>query len=378
MQELVKNYFRSHFGVQPSGVARAPGRVNLIGEHTDYNDGFVLPMAIERAVWIAFEPTGNEQVEIHSQALGNRSTFQTSSFAKDGSTWIEYVKGVADALREAGVPLKGWRGVVASDVPVGSGLSSSAAIELAVATVFTHLAGVTLPASRLARIGQQAENRWVGVNCGIMDQLASAAGRDGHALLIDCRTLDLRTVPLGANCRVVVMDTGTRRQLQHSAYNNRREACESAARHFGRPALRDVRSEELAAARETLGGEVFRRCRHVVTENERTARAANLLEVGKTAEFGRLMDESHESLRTDFEVSSGALDLMVGIARKQPGCLGARMTGAGFGGCAVALVENPHAEAFISNVTQEYDRSSGHSAALFATRATDGAGLVPD
>jgi galactokinase len=376
MKELVRRLFAERYGRDASLLVRAPGRVNLIGEHTDYNGGFVFPMAIERAVWIAAEPSDSPSVEIYSHTFDSAASFSLPDFKREGTDWIEYVKGTADSLRKAGVPLRGWRGVIASDVPAGAGLSSSAALEMAIGRVFSAIADVDVPPAQLALIGQQAENQWVGMNCGIMDQLASAAGRADHALLIDCRDIRVTPVPLPTDCHVIIMDTATRRELQHSAYNSRRAQCEEGARFFGAELLRSVRSTDLPRAIGKLPAQVLRRTRHVVMENERTEEAAEVLRAGDAAAFGALMNASHESLRFDFEVSSPMLDLMVDIARKQAGCYGARMTGAGFGGCAVALVRSGDVEQFLARVTKEYNDRSGHESMLFASRATPGAAVL--
>jgi galactokinase len=376
MQQYVIAEFERRFGGRPALVARAPGRVNLIGEHTDYNDGFVLPMAIDRAVWIAFEPSGAGMVEAYSMDYDRMATVRLDKLERGPHDWIEYVKGVAWSLREGGWPLCGWRGVVAGDVPVGAGLSSSAALETAVAQVFAALANQAIPPDKMARLCQRAENQWVGVNCGIMDQLISAAGRKGHALLIDCRTLALEACPLPAGTAVIVLDTATRRGLESSAYNERRGQCEAAARFFGVSHLRDVTLELFQAREGELEELPRKRARHVISENERTQRAARMLAEGDAAAFGELMDLSHVSLRDDFEVSSHELNVMVEIARRQPGCHGARMTGAGFGGCAVALVEQGAVGVFVRAVGTEYRRATDLEPNLYVCYATDGARVV--
>ena len=240
----------------PEWVVRAPGRVNLIGEHTDYNDGFVMPMAIDRAVYIAGRNTGGDQVRIHSVDFGEESSFSLSDVTEltpAGDGWLEYVKGTAWALDDSGRSLAGWEGVLLGDVPVGAGLSSSAAVELAVARAFQRGADWSWDAAAMALLGQRAENRWVGVNCGIMDQMISACGKDGHALLLDCRSLEGQHVPLPNGVAVVVLDTGTRRGLVDSAYNERRAQCEAAARFFSVGALRDVDEETFADRMHALG-----------------------------------------------------------------------------------------------------------------------------
>jgi galactokinase len=368
--------FEARFGEAPPWVARAPGRVNLIGEHTDYNDGFVLPMAIERAVWIALRPRDDASVSVHSLDFGETAAFALAPLARGGPAWSEYLKATAWALAQAGHRLGGWEGVMASDVPIGAGLSSSAALELATARAFAAVSGMEWEAGTMARLAQLAENRWVGVNCGIMDQMISAAGEAGHAVLIDCRTLETRPVPLPADTAVVILDTATRRGLVDSAYNERRRQCEAAAAFFGVPALRDVEADDFLASAAGLDAVTARRARHVVTENARTLAAADAMRAGDAEALGALMDASHDSLRDDFEVSSAALDAMVEIARARPGCHGARMTGAGFGGCAVALVDRAHGAAFVRDLAAEYERRTGLAPQVYLTGASAGAGLV--
>lgn len=375
MKQRLAEIYTSHFGGSPAVVARGPGRVNLIGDHTDYNQGFVMPMAIEQCVRIAFSPRADQMVRVWSADFGELAEFDLNQLTKGGPSWAEYIKGVAWAIAGAGMELRGWDGVVTGNVPAGAGLSSSAALELAACQAFLHLSQQPLSPREQALLCQRAENHWVGVNCGIMDQLISAAGVAGRALLIDCRTLETTAAPLPAGMSVVVLDTGTRRQLENSNYNNRRGECEDAALRLGVQFLRDVSAARFAALESTLPEPQRRRARHVVTENDRVMAAAAAMGAGDSARLGRLMNESHESLRQDFEVSSPALDLMVGIAREQPGCLGARMTGAGFGGCAVAIVESSAEAHFARTVATVYKRQSGHEPAVYICHAAAGAGI---
>ncbi|GAC1657290.1 MAG: galactokinase [Gemmatimonadaceae bacterium] len=366
--------FVARFGSPAPFVARAPGRVNLIGDHTDYNDGFVLPMALNRAVWIAFRPRRDLTVHMHSVDLVEDGEFSIAEFGERGHGWLEYVRGIVWALSEAGGPLVyGWDGVIASDVPVGAGLSSSAALELATARVCASVNGLVWAPATMARLAQQAENVWVGVNCGIMDQMISAAGSAGHALLIDCRSLATRSVPIPAGSAVVIMDTATRRGLVDSAYNDRRAQCEAAARVFGVRALRDVDTTTFAAGAALLDPTTRMRARHVVSENTRTLEAAAALERGDMQQVGELMDDSHASLRDDFEVSRAELDAIVTAAQAHAGCYGARMTGAGFGGCAVALIDRDAAQSFVDGVTLRYERAIGLQPSLYVCSAADGA-----
>jgi galactokinase len=376
LQDQVTQEFKSRFDAPPDLVVRAPGRVNLIGEHTDYNDGFVLPMAIDRAIWIALRPRRDQRVVAHSLDFDRSAEFHLESLKKAKTGWAEYLKGVAWALQEASYGLLGWEGVVAGDVPVGAGLSSSAALEMATARAFAAVSDLAWDATHMAKLGQRAENAWVGVNCGIMDQMISAAGVAGHALLIDCRSLETQAVPLPPGTVVVVMDTATRRGLVDSAYNERRAQCEAATRFFGVAALRDVSFEEFQARANQLPDPMRRRARHVITENERTLAATRAMRRGDARELGRLMDASHASLRDDFEVSSLELNVMVSRSRRQPACYGARMTGAGFGGCAVALVRAETAEAFAADVTGDYQAETGITPHVYICEPTAGAAVV--
>ncbi|GAB4504739.1 MAG: galactokinase [Anaerolineales bacterium] len=371
--------FSSLFHASPSFLVRAPGRVNLIGEHTDYNDGFVLPMAIDRAIWIALRPRDDRRVRLHSLDYAETVAFALDDLHK-GSGWAEYVKGVAHALQAEGYTLRGWEGTLGGDVPKGAGLSSSAALELAAARAFACVSGFDWHPARMARIGQIAENRWVGVQCGIMDQMACAASQETHALFLDCRSLDYEHVPLPQGGAIVVLDTSTRRGLVASAYNERRAQCEAAAHFFGVPALRDVsihEFEERGTRKDGLDEVAWKRARHIVSENERVLQAVQAMRQGDMARLGALFDASHVSLRDDFEVSSAALDLIVAAAQAHPACYGARMTGAGFGGCAVALVKREQAAAFGETVLAAYRQKSGLEARVYICQASAGASLVP-
>jgi galactokinase len=374
-QKTTINAFIDQFGESPAFVVRAPGRVNLIGEHTDYNDGFVLPMAIERAIWIAARPRAEQTVRLHSLEWGETAVFSLIHLQKE-SGWIEYVKGVAWALQTAGLETAGWEGVISGDIPQGAGLSSSAALELAAARTFQAVAGWNWQPTQMAQLSQQAENEWVGVNCGIMDQLIVAAGQAGHALLIDCRHLTTTAVPLPPATTVVILDTATRRGLVDSAYNERRQQCEAVAAFFGVAALRDVARNTLTASEPALTPLQYRRARHVITENERTQQAAVAMQQSDTTLLGRLMNDSHASLRDDFEVSSRELNVMVEIAQAQSGCYGARMTGAGFGGCAVALVASDRVEAFVTAVASQYQQTTNLIPHIYISQPSAGTAVV--
>ena len=374
--DRVRQHFIARFGEDPAFIVRAPGRVNLIGEHTDYNDGFVFPLAIDRAIYIALRPTTDGRVFAVSLDMDDEASFALDDLPPQEARWIDYIAGVAWALGERGYDLQGWEGVVSGDVPIGAALSSSAALELATARAFHEVSGFAWDAAEMALTCQRAENDWLGVKCGIMDQMISAAGVADRALLIDCRSLETVAAPLPSNTAVVILDTGTRRGLVDSAYNERREQCEAAARHFGVAALRDVELADFEARAHELEAVIRRRARHVISENERTLAARDAMNRGDAAALGRLMIESHISLRDDFEVSSEALNAIVDCANVEPGCFGARMTGGGFAGCGVALVAAAEAAAFVERVSGCYARATGLRATLYITGASGGAGTV--
>ncbi|MCY4248083.1 MAG: galactokinase [Chloroflexi bacterium] len=369
----VARRFSAEFGEAPAFIALAPGRVNLIGEHTDYNDGFVFPLAIDRAAWIALRPRADRCVRVISLDMAEDQSFDLSDLPRpDAPRWIDYIIGVAWALQRGGYRLTGWEGVLAGDVPIGSGLSSSAALELAAARAFYCVSGFAWDAAQMARVGRAAENEWLGIQTGIMDQMISAAGVAGRALLIDCRSLQTTPAPLPAATSIVILDTGTRRGLVDSAYNERRRQCEAAARRFGIAALRDIDLATFTRRADELEPLIRRRARHVISENERTLQARDAMLAGDAEALGKLMVASHTSLRDDFEVSSPALDAIVNCATADPSCYGARMTGAGFGGCAVALARIEDAEDFARRVGAEYEATTGNKPALYVTHASAG------
>lgn len=381
MRKRVTAEFERRFGAAPAFLVRAPGRVNLIGEHTDDNDGFVLPMAIDRAMWIAVRPRDDGQARVHSLDYHETVRFSLADIRNESSGWGEYIKGVAWALQKAGYSLTGWEGILASDLPIGAGLSSSAALEMAAARAFASVSDLPWDATQMARIGQRAENEWVGMSCGIMDQMISSAGVEGHALLIDCRSLETRPVPLPPGVAVVVLDTSARRGLLDSAYNKRHAQCEAAARFFGVVALRDVSIEQFAAQADGLDDVVRRRADHVVTENARTLQAAQAMHQEDAVELGRLVSASHASLRDDFAASMHELDTMVACASDarsaSAACFGARMMGAGFGGCAIALIRANSAHACARDVATCYRRSTGREAHNYLCAAANGPEVVP-
>ncbi len=377
--EAVTSKFEDSFGRKPQYVVRAPGRVNIIGEHTDYNDGFVLPMAIDRAVFIALTPRDDGRMMLWSLDKAEVGELDVDEPVERGEMpWFEYIRGVVWALQEQGHKLKGFDGVMSGDVPIGSGLSSSAALQVSTAKALSVVSDIDWNSAEMALLVQRVENVYMGVNTGIMDQMISAAGTAGNATLIDCRSLDLQPIPLPQGYKVVVLDTATRRGLVDSKYNERREQCEAAAAHFGVPALRDISAVEFATRAGELDELTRRRAQHVVSEDVRTLSAVEAMRAGDAAQLGTLMNASHASLRDDFEVSSAELDAMVEIAQAQPGCVGARMTGAGFGGCAVALVEDSVVDAFTTTVAEAYEARTGFKPAVYVTVPSNGAELLWD
>ena len=375
VRAVVREEFTRRYGAPPAHIARAPGRVNLIGEHTDYNDGFVLPMAIDREVCVAFRPRKDKLVVVHSLEYDETVEFDLTAIIQAEHTWIEYLKGVAWALGEQGARLTGWEGVLSGDVPRGAGLSSSAALELATMRTFAALNHSEWLPAEAAILGQRVENKWIGVNSGIMDQMVVASAQENHALLLDCRSLGTRHVPIPNGIAVVVLDTATRRGLVDSQYNERRRQCEEAAAFFAVEALRDVTTDQLEQGRRDLDEMTYRRAHHVVTENTRTVAAADALRAGDMRKLGELMNASHASLRDDFEVTNRELDTIVEIAQADDACHGARMTGAGFGGCAVAVVEREAAVRFIESVTTGYQSRTGLQPSAYICRAAGGASL---
>jgi galactokinase len=362
-------------------VVRAPGRVNLIGEYTDVNFGFVLPAAIDLEIRIAYVPTDDGRVGLTRIPDGDRLGFQIGpDRAKDG-TWLDYVAGTAWALGEAGHPLTGLRGVIASTLPTSAGLSSSAAIELVSAWAMLDSLAPTIEALALARICQRAENAYVGVQSGLMDQFAEACGVAGSAMLLDCRSLEWRAVRLPDDVTIVVLDTGSPRRLERSAYNERRAQCEAALAVLSRDdpsvqALRDVDVARLEASRPGMDEIAYRRARHIVSEDARVGLTVAALEAGDLGTVGQTFAASHASLREDFEVVSPELDAMVEIATAVPGVLAARMTGAGFGGCTVNLVRPDAVDALRIAVERDYPVRTGLTPRVLPVHATAGAGRL--
>jgi galactokinase len=374
--------FASTFGRTPR-LFRAPGRVNLIGEHTDYNDGFVLPMAIDCETVVAAHAREDRLVRALSMNLDERVEFDLDHpGTPQRGLWLDYLEGVAVALEHDGMRLKGADMMILSDVPRGAGLSSSAALEVSVGLALASVAGQDVAKVNLALAGQRAEHEYVGTKCGIMDQFIAALGQKGHALLIDCRSLTATPVPLDTTqMRVVICDTGVQHELSSSEYNTRRQECERGVEILkevlpGIRALRDVSVADFDRYQETLPEPVRRRCRHVVTENERTLQAVEALRRNDLKELGRLMELSHRSLRDDYEVSCAELNLLVEIAGNFQGCLGARMTGGGFGGSTVNLVRRDALEEFQDVISKEYFRVTNTGTKIYVSDAGDGAGEV--
>lgn len=374
----IRQRFAEIFGGEPVAVVRAPGRVNLIGEHTDYNDGYVLPVAIDRSVLVAAGPRDDRQVVIYALDFGESVEFSLDDIRHDQTkTWSNYQRGVAYFLEERGIKLPGLNAVVTGDVPIGSGLSSSAAVEVSMAYTWQVLTGFKLSRVELALLCQRAEHEFAGMNCGIMDQFVSALGQRDHALLIDCRSLHYQPVPLPAEAAVVVADTMKRRGLLDSEYNTRRQECEEGVRILQRylpeaRSLRDISAAQFVEYKAQLSEKVRKRCRHVIYENERVLRGVAALRAGDLDAFGWLMNESHSSLRNDYEVSCPELDIMVKAAWKVDGAYGSRMTGAGFGGCTVSLVAEEAIGDFRARVAAAYEEATGIVPQIYVCRAEDG------
>jgi galactokinase len=375
--------FVGRFGRSPRWIAAAPGRVNLIGEHTDYNDGFVLPMAIDRYVVVAADrsPKGATQATLYSAALDQWATVPVEApFAPGAVVWARYAEGVVAGCRDAGLHMQPFEAVVVSDVPQGGGLSSSAALEVAVVTLIEAMTGAVLDPLQKALLCQKAEHKFAGVPCGIMDQCTSVMGQDGALLLLDCRTRTVNLTPLAdPDVVALIVNSNVKHELIDGGYAARRRQCEEAAVALGTPALRDVEVKQLEEARNRLDDVHYRRARHVVTENARTVEAAEAIRRGDWPMVGRLMIESHASLRDDFEVSCEELDLLVGLATDGAaanGVIGSRMTGGGFGGCTISLVRRAALDAVSSHISEGYFRETGRQATVFATRPVDGARVI--
>lgn len=368
--------FSARFGEPPSLVSVAPGRVNLIGEHTDYNDGFVFPAAIDRVTHVAALPTDGPS-QLFSLQAGEAEPFDAATIEPGVLTsWSKYAAGMAWALRQSGHAVQNLKVLVSSTVPMGSGVSSSAALEMAFGVIWNQLGSLGLKNQEIAHLGKTCENKFVGVNSGIMDQMASAMGRDNSAMFLDTRSLEITYAALSPEFSIVLCDTKKPRALSDSAYNERRSQCETAAAALGVPALRDATFAQLEAAKSGLDPVVYRRAKHVITENDRCREFVLALNAGDQEAIGALMRGSHESLRDDYEVSCPELDQMAEAAWNAPGVVGARMTGAGFGGACVALVRSAEVEAFIASVLPAYRLATGLDGEAMVCAAVNGAHIV--
>jgi len=378
---LAAQEFKRQFG-EPIGVFRAPGRVNLIGEHTDYNDGFVMPAALQFSTYVAAGPRIDRKLNVYSVDFGESRCFDLGNIST-GPTghWGDYVRGVAAALQARGNAIRGANLVVKGDVPIGAGLSSSAALEVSTALALLTNSGLSWSRVQLAETCQRAEHEYAGTNCGIMDQFISCFGRANHALLLDCRNLTFEMLEINSHVRIVVCNTMVRHELASGEYNSRRVDCEAGVRFLRQflpsiRALRDVTLTQLQQYGASLPEVTYKRCHHVVSENARVLEAASALKRSDLSRFGVLMGESHLSLRDSYEVSCKELDLMVDLAGQCNGVYGARMTGGGFGGCAVALVESDAVDEFTVAVAKGYQRATGLQPEIYVCTAADGAGEV--
>ncbi len=370
--------FRKLYGNEPI-LVQAPGRVNLIGEHTDYNEGFVFPAAIEFQTQAAIAKRTDRRMIVTSENYAERVEFDLDQLPKEPRNhWSDYVVGIVGLLQRKLGGLPGADLLLHGNVPQGAGLSSSASLEVAVCKAFLELSGKSMEGVAIALLCQQAENEFVGARCGIMDQFISVHGKKNHALRLDCRTLEYRLLPIPPDVRLVICNTMVRHSLSGGEYNERRAECEAGARFFaeripGVKSLRDVTLEEYEKFGRQLPEVIRKRCHHILTENVRVLQAAEALQAGDLKLFGRLMGSSHASLRDDFEVSCEELDLMVRLAQANTGVYGARMTGGGFGGCTINLVEERHVESFRENVAAGYEKGTGRAPEIYISSAADGA-----
>ena len=370
--------FKNAFGGEPR-IFRAPGRVNLIGEHTDYNDGFVMPAAVGFSTYVGVGPRPDRKLLIRSEEFPGDFEFDLDNMPRQrAGTWCDYVVGVAVVLLQRGYKLAGANLLVRGEVPIGAGLSSSAAIEVASALALLSLIGEQLPLPELAKLCRQAENSFVGARVGIMDQFVSCMGKAGHAFFLDCRSLEFKFVPIPAGIKFVVCNSMVKHELASGSYNKRREECEEGVRYFANwdpavRALRDVPVDLLDRHEKDIPGTIWKRCSHVIRENQRTLDAARALTDGDLKRVGQLMRESHNSLRDLYEVSCRELDVMVEAAEGLPGFCGGRMTGGGFGGCTVNLVREENAQAFAAQIAERYRNATAIDPQVYICSAEDGA-----
>ena len=373
----VSELFESYFGRAPAAVVKAPGRVNLIGEHTDYNGGFVLPAAINYHTYIAYAPRDDRKLRLVAYNFDNELAMidlDTPQVHDADASWSNYVRGVVQEMRKQGFTLAGGDLYIAGDLHSGAGLSSSASLEMALIRTFTSLSGETVEPTQAALMGQAAENNFVGCNCGIMDQLISARGQEHAALLIDCQDLSVRAVSVPADWEILIVHSGVKRGLVDSEYNQRRQQCEQAAAYFGQTSLRRVELSQLLAAEGQLDDLSFRRARHVLTENQRTLDAAKALSDANLAGLVKVMAESHASMRDDFNITVPAIDALVNIlAVAGEGRAGARMTGGGFGGCVVAVAPAAVIPQLVAAVELHYQDQTGCEPTLIRAKASAGA-----
>lgn len=381
--QKTKQQFTEKYGCAPRWLAAAPGRVNVIGEHTDYNDGFVLPMAIDNCTVAAAAPASNGTARMHFRSGEKPECVEiplTGKVARGEPAWANYVRGVVAGFQDLGLHLPGLDVFIESDVPLGGGLSSSASLEVAIATLLEAVTGQQLDPVQKALLCQKAEHEYAGMPCGIMDQFISVMGRAGHLLLLDCRSRQTELVPLtNPALAFLIVNTNVKHELTGGGYARRREQCYEAARMLGVPMLRDATLAQLQAAKDRLDPVVFRRARHVIGEIERTTQASREIKAGHWAKVGGLMYASHDSLRDDYEVSCPELDAVVDLARHlgpEGGVIGCRMTGGGFGGCAVALVEAARVEAITRHIAEGYLKRTGIHATCFVSRPADGARIL--
>jgi galactokinase len=378
LQTKARNAFYARFQEEPEMIIRAPGRVNIIGEHTDYNDGFVLPVAVDRAAWLAVSPSKDALCHVRAVDMNNDDqAFNVDTVPVSGGGWADYPKGVVWAMLEEGFQPAPIRGALTSDVPVGAGMSSSAAIEVAFAYAWTQLSDIEMTLSDLALLCQKAENQYVGVNCGIMDQMISACGKAGYAMMLDTRTLERAYFSVPEDIAIIVANSMVRRSLTGSEYNVRRAQCEQAVSVLQEhdpdvKALRDVSPELLAHHQSDLEDVVYRRARHVVTENARVLQVSRDLYEGRMAHVGELLIEGHRSLRDDYEVSIPELDTLVEAAAEVEGCYGARLTGAGFGGCIIALADEDAVADVTTHLVEVYEAKHDKEPTVYVTRADHG------
>jgi galactokinase len=376
-REVIAKEFLNCFGGDPQCWCRAPGRVDLMGSHTDYNLGAVLTLPIGRDTWIAARPNHSRTVNLHSLNLGADASFSLDSTEKNlDQPWIDYVHGVAEELREEGLRLVGFDGVIHSTVPLSSGLSSSAALECAAATVFEVLGGWQLTPLKKALLCQRSENRYVGVNCGILDQFTSCMGEEGCALLLDCRDLTSRPVAIAEGIRIVICDTKSKRELAGSEYGERRADCEEGARLLGASSLREVGFAQFSAREHELPPQVAKRCRFILEEHARVLALAGALSAGDRALIRHLTAASFDGACQLYEIAAPAMHTMMAAMLEAPGVIGARQAGAGFGGCMVAFVEAAQVEAFAAAVRSRYATATGIESEIYPVTAAAGAGMI--